>query len=191
MDAVTLLKQDHKTVDELFTKFEQAGPRAFKTKRRLVDRVIEELSVHAAIEEQIFYPATREFVPEIEDHVLESLEEHHIVKWTLSELEDLDPTDERFDAKVMVLIESVRHHVKEEERDMFPKVRKALGTSALRSLGERMQEAKEIVPRRPHPRMPDEPPGNVVAGSALALLDLARETVSTVRDQVRARGNGG
>jgi hypothetical protein len=130
-------------------------------------------------------------VPEIEEHVLESLEEHHIVKWTLSELEDLDPTDERFDAKVMVLIESVRHHVKEEERDMFPKVRKALGTSALRSLGERMQEAKEIVPRRPHPRMPDEPPGNVVAGSALALLDLARETVSTVRDQVRARGNGG
>jgi hemerythrin superfamily protein len=191
MDAVTLLKQDHKTVDELFTKFEQAGPRAFKTKRRLVDQVIEELSVHAAIEEQIFYPATREFVPEIEDHVLESLEEHHIVKWTLSELEDLDPTDERFDAKVMVLIESVRHHVKEEERDMFPKVRKALGTSALRSLGERMQEAKEIVPRRPHPRMPDEPPGNVVAGSAMALLDLARETVSTVRDQVRARGNGG
>src|SRR6187551_159496 len=111
MDAITLLKDDHKTVERLFKQFEKAGDRAFVEKRRIVDRIIEELSVHAAIEEQFFYPVTRATVPETEDIALESLEEHHIVKWLLSELADLDPTNERFDAKVTVLMENVRHHV--------------------------------------------------------------------------------
>jgi hemerythrin superfamily protein len=79
MDAITLLKADHKTVEGLFKKFEKAGDNAFKTKRDLVDKIIEELSVHAAIEEAVFYPAVREADEEIEDDVLESLEEHHIV----------------------------------------------------------------------------------------------------------------
>ena len=80
MDAITLLKNDHKTVERLFKQFEKAGDRALVEKRRIVDRIIEELSVHASIEEQYFYPATRATVPETEDIVLESLEEHHIVK---------------------------------------------------------------------------------------------------------------
>src|SRR6266511_4156089 len=112
MDAISLLKDDHKTVEALFKKFERAGERAHKTKRKIVDQIIAELSVHAAIEEQAFYPTTRTRVKAVEDEVLESLEEHHIVKWTLSELENMDAEDERFDAKVAVLIESVRHHVK-------------------------------------------------------------------------------
>src|SRR4051812_21522690 len=115
MDAITLLKNDHKTVEKLFKAFEKAGDGAKVRKRELVDKIIEELAIHAAIEEQVFYPAIRELVPESEDMVLESLEEHHIVKWTLSELEALSPENERFDAKVIVLTESVRHHVEEEE----------------------------------------------------------------------------
>ena len=99
MDAITLLKDDHKTVERLFKQFEKAGDRALVEKRRIVDRIIEELSVHASIEEQYFYPATRATVPETEDIVLESLEEHHIVKWVLSELDSMDPEDERFDAR--------------------------------------------------------------------------------------------
>ena len=91
MDAIVLLKDDHKTVEKLFKQFEKAGDNAAKTKRDLVDQIIEELSVHAYIEEQIFYPVAREAVPETEDHVLESLEEHHIVKWVLEELRDMDP----------------------------------------------------------------------------------------------------
>src|SRR5436189_2638489 len=111
MDAITMLRDDHKKVRELVTRFAQAGEHAHKTKRDVVDRIIEELAVHAAIEEQVFYPAVRSAVEEAEDEVLESLEEHHIVKWVLAELEDMAPEDERFEAKVTVLIENVRHHM--------------------------------------------------------------------------------
>ena len=159
----------------LFKKFEKAGPNAQKTKAELVEKIIEELSVHAAIEEQIFYPAIRKLVDETEETVLESLEEHHVVKWTLSELDGMTPDEERFDAKTMVLIESVRHHVKEEEGELFPTVREALGRKELGEIGDKMEKAKATAPRRPRPRTPDTPPGNLVTGPAAGLVDKARE----------------
>lgn len=148
-DAIVLLKNDHKTVDQLFKKFEQAGDKAFVTKRKLVDSMIEELTVHAFIEETIFYPTAREAVPETRDHVLESIEEHHVVMWLLSELVDLSPEEETFDAKVTVLIENVRHHVEEEEQEWFPRVREAMGRKRLQELGERLLAAKPEAPRNP------------------------------------------
>jgi hemerythrin-like domain-containing protein len=181
MDAITLLKDDHSTVKDLFRRFESAGDDALKTKREIVDRIIEELSVHSAIEEQLFYPAVRSDVEEAEDDVLESLEEHHIVKWTLSELEGMDPQDERFDAKVTVLIESVRHHIDEEENELFPKVRKAVGRKELQELGKQMKEAKQAAPTRPHPRSPDQPPGNLIMGPVAALLDAGKEALARAR----------
>ena len=180
MDAITLLKNDHKTVAALFKRFEQAGDKAFAEKRAIVDKIIEELAVHAAVEEQLFYPVTRATVPKVEDIALESLEEHHIVKWVLSELDDMSPEDERFDAKVTVLIENVRHHVKEEEEDYFPKVRDELGRNALNDLGEAMAEAKKAAPTHPHPRTPDTPPGNLVVGTAAGVVDRVGDTVNGV-----------
>ena len=177
MDAITLLKDDHKAVDKLFKSFEKAGDRAYKAKRDLVDRMIEELSVHAAIEEQVFYPEIRRRVPGQEDTTLESIEEHHIVKWVLSELEGMDPEHERFNAKVTVLIEQVRHHVEEEESEMFPAVRQALGRKQLQEIGETMEKARKMAPHRPHPRSPQEPPGNILAGAAAGVMDRAREAV--------------
>jgi hemerythrin superfamily protein len=149
MDAIVLLKDDHKTVEDLFKKFEKAGERAHKEKRRIVEQIVHELTTHAYIEEEIFYPAARAAVPETEDHVLESVEEHHVVVWMLSELQKLDPEDERYDAKVTVLIENVRHHVEEEEQEWFPKVREAMGRNQLRELGERMEKAKAEAPADP------------------------------------------
>lgn len=149
MDAIVLLKDDHKTVEKLFKEFERAGDRAVKTKRRLVDQMIKELTVHAYIEEQVFYPAARAAVPATTDHVLESIEEHHVVVWMLSELAGMDPANERFTAKVTVLIENVRHHVEEEEQDWFPQVRKAMGRNALQQLGEKMAAAKATAPADP------------------------------------------
>lgn len=148
-DAIVLLKEDHKTVEQLFKRFERAGDEAFAAKRELVDSIIEELTTHAYIEETIFYPAAREAVPQTEDHVLESIEEHHVVVWMLSELTTLEPQAENFDAKVTVLIENVRHHVEEEEQDWFPEVRKAMGRKQLQELGERMLAAKKDAPRDP------------------------------------------
>jgi hemerythrin superfamily protein len=178
MDAITLLKDDHKTVETLFKRFEKAGDRAHVEKRDIVDRFTEALSIHAAIEEQLFYPVVRATVPGTEDVALESLEEHHIVKWVLSELDHMAPEDERFDAKVTVLIENVRHHVREEENDFFPRVRDELGRNALNDLGDAMAEARRTAPTHPHPRSPDSPPGNVVVGAAAGVADRIGDTVS-------------
>jgi hemerythrin superfamily protein len=176
MDAVTLLRNDHKTVEGLFKKFEKAGPNAQKTKQDLVEKIVEELSIHAAIEEQVLYPAVRQAVPDATDDVLEALEEHHIVKWTLSELDGMGPEDERYTAKVTVLIESVRHHVEEEEGELFPKLRKAMKRKELEDLAQALEAAKKVAPTHPHPRAPDTPPGNVVAGAAAGALDKAQDT---------------
>jgi hemerythrin superfamily protein len=187
MNAITLLKNDHKTVEDLFKRFEKLGPRAYKSKYDVVERIVRELSIHAAIEEMVFYPAIREAVEQqddVDDMVLESLEEHHIVKWTLSELDGMSAEHERYDAKVTVLMESVRHHVKEEEKELFPKVNKLLGRSTLDELGDAMARLKKTAPTHPHPRSPDEPPGNLVAGAGAALVDKA---VDTGRKMVRQK----
>jgi hemerythrin superfamily protein len=150
VDGIVLLKDDHKTVSGLFRQFEKIKKTgSTSTKRKLVDEIIRELTTHAYIEETIFYPAAREEVPETDEHVLESVEEHHVVVWLLSELKDLDPAHETFDAKVTVLIENVRHHVEEEEQEWFPEVRKALGRNRLRELGEQMAAAKANAPDDP------------------------------------------
>lgn len=180
MDAITLLKDDHRTVAQLFRRFEQAGERAHVQKRQIVDRIIEELSVHTAIEEQVFYPVARAAVPATEDIVLESLEEHHIVKWLLSELADMDPAHERFNAKVTVLIENVRHHVEEEENEFFPKVREQLGRNDLADLGAALADAKKSAPTRPHPRMPDAGPAGGVTGALTAVVDRVSDQISGI-----------
>ena len=176
-DAIASLKEDHKKVKALFREFEKAGETAHAKKKDLVTQMIRELSVHASIEEQVFYPACKAEVPDAKDEILEGLEEHHVVKWTLAELEDMDPSDERYKAKVTVLIESVRHHIEEEEGEMFPQVREALGRKALQELGEELEAAKKIAPTRPHPKAPDEPPGNIVAGAVAGVVDKARDAL--------------
>ena len=178
MDAITLLRNDHKAVELLFRHFEKAGDGAHVEKRRLVDQIIEALSIHASIEEQVFYPVARATVPKTEDIALESLEEHHIVKWLLAELADLDPTHERFNAKVTVLIENVRHHVKEEEKDFFPIVRDALGRKALGDLGDALAEAKKHAPTHPHPKSPDVPPANALVGAIIGAVDRVGDNIS-------------
>ena len=165
------MKDDHRQVETLFTKFEGLGPRAHKTKVDLVRQMTVALSMHAAIEEQVFYPAVRRAVSSLGDEVLEALEEHHVVKWTLSELEGMTAEDERFQPKVTVLMENVRHHVREEERDLFPQVRKAMSAAQLQELGQGLQAAKDGAPTRPHPRSPDTPPGNVITAALVAPLD--------------------
>ncbi|WP_329112700.1 hemerythrin domain-containing protein [Streptomyces sp. NBC_01353] len=149
MDAIVLLREDHKTVEKLFKRFEKTGDDDHSARRDIADEVIEELTAHAWIEEQIFYPAAREAAPETKDHILESIEEHHAVVWMLSELKGMDVSDERFKAKMSVLMENVRHHVEEEEKDWFPDVRKAMGRNRLVELGEQLQTAKSDAPRDP------------------------------------------
>ena len=174
-DVIAVLKADHHDVEQLFRSFEKAGDHAYAEKRDLADRMISALSVHAAVEEQILYPWVRATIQDADDQTLEALEEHHVVKWLLSEIEDMDPEHERFDAKVTVLTESVRHHVREEETEMFVSLRQVGTRAELLDLGEQITEAKRTAPTRPHPRSADTPPMNLIGGTVNAALDHARE----------------
>jgi hemerythrin-like domain-containing protein len=185
-DALALLKQDHHEVAQLFKRFEQTGNGARKAKQDLVERISEALSRHASIEELVFYPAVRAEVKGSDSDILEALEEHHVVKLLLRELESLDPTAERFDAKVTVLIENVRHHVKEEEQALFPKVRKRINRARLLEIGDELRAARPGVPTRPHPGAPDTPPANAIVGGAVAAMDKARTAGKRAVDLVLA-----
>jgi hemerythrin superfamily protein len=148
-DAIVLLKEDHKEVRRVFKEFQKAGPNAQKTKGKLVDKMLELLTVHTYVENECMYPAVRDRVPDLEQHVLESFEEHHVADVLCIELAAMSPDDERFDAKATVLIENVTHHIEEEESAWFPQVRAALGRKELQELGEQILQMKKKAPRRP------------------------------------------
>jgi hemerythrin-like domain-containing protein len=143
MDAIKLLKDDHKKVKSLFREYEGAGDRAYQTKARIAEQVFAELEVHSKIEEEIFYPAVQaKGSKDGKEVVLEGYEEHHVVDVLINELKALDPQDDRFDAKFKVLTENVEHHIEEEESEMLPDAAKKLGDDVDR-LAEQMARRKE------------------------------------------------
>jgi hemerythrin superfamily protein len=148
-DAIVLLKNDHKEIRKVFRDFEAAGDSALKRRGQLVDKMLELLTVHTYIENECMYPRTRELVPDLEEDVLESYEEHHVADVLCMELAAMSSDDERFVAKTTVLIENVTHHMEEEEKEWFPKVREALGRKQLQEIGAEMTELRKKAPRRP------------------------------------------
>ncbi|MFD3810899.1 hemerythrin domain-containing protein [Rhodococcus sp. NPDC058639] len=148
-DALVILKNDHKEIRKLFRDFRSAGDNAVKTKSAIVDKIITALTVHTYIENEVLYPRVRDLVPELEDDVLESYEEHHVADVLISELAAMSPDDERFDAKTTVLIENVEHHIEEEEDEWFPQVRESLGRKTLQEIGAELLECKEKAPTSP------------------------------------------
>ena len=148
-DAIVILKEDHKEIRRLFREFQKAGENARVTKGKIVDKILEALTVHTYLENEVMYPEVRKLLPDLEDDVLESYEEHHVADVLCMELAAMKPDDERFDAKTTVLIESVEHHIEEEEEEWFPKVREGLGRKQLQEIGARMEELRPSAPRRP------------------------------------------
>jgi hemerythrin superfamily protein len=148
-DAIVLLKADHKEIKKVFREFQAAGENATKQKGDLVARMIELLTVHTYIENEVMYPEVRRLLPDLEDDVLESYEEHHVADLLVAELHAMSPDNERFDAKTTVLIENVTHHIEEEEGEWFPQVREGLGRKQLGQLGRLLLDAKERAPRSP------------------------------------------
>jgi hemerythrin-like domain-containing protein len=135
--AVSLLKEDHDKVQSLFDKFEatESGP----AKRKIVREALTELKVHAAIEEEIFYPAVRKAIGK--EIMNEADEEHHVAKLLIAELDSMKGSESHFDAKFIVLAENVRHHIKEEENEMLPKAKSVKLDFA--ALAEKMKSRKE------------------------------------------------
>jgi hemerythrin-like domain-containing protein len=138
MDAVELLKDDHEKIQDLFDDFEDTQDT--DARRQICEKVHNMLTLHSRIEEDIFYPAVRAELGD-DDLVDEAEEEHHVAKMVLSELENMPAGDERYAAKFTVLVESVRHHIREEESEMFPQARKS--NLDLEELGEQMAALKQ------------------------------------------------
>jgi iron-sulfur cluster repair protein YtfE (RIC family) len=143
MDAFDFIKQDHEKFRKMFKEFEEAGDRAYKTKQDIATRLFDELAAHETMEEEIFYPAIKESASsQGKELVLEGFEEHHVADEIIAELKELDPEAENYDAKFKVLQENVEHHLDEEESDLFPEAREALGDRA-DEIGEQLQARKK------------------------------------------------
>jgi hemerythrin-like domain-containing protein len=148
-NPIEMLKQDHRKVKDLFAEYESAGENATRKKQGIAEKVFTELEVHSSLEEEIFYPAVRDNGDEEGARlVAEATEEHRLVKILIDELRGLDADDEQFEAKFKVLSENVEHHADEEEREMFPVAREALGERIDRIGQEMHQRKQELVRER-------------------------------------------
>lgn len=143
-DATKLLKDDHKKVKALFEEADELSDRATAKRRAIFEEIRTELTVHAKIEEEIFYPAMQKSRDkEAKEQVLEAFEEHAIAKMLIKQLEESDADDETFKAKLKVLKDVILHHAKEEEKEMFPEAKKLMSTEELKALGVKMQNRKQ------------------------------------------------
>lgn len=148
MNAIELLKSQHRAVERLFAQIEKA--KTADAKQKLFVEIADSLAVHATVEEHQFYPTVR--AKRTEDILLEALEEHVGIKRVLADLLATDAKNPTFDAKIKVLTEQVEHHVKEEESDLFPKVKKILGAEELQALGQNMEAEQIEIEEKGQPR---------------------------------------
>jgi hemerythrin superfamily protein len=181
-NAVELLRKDHQTVKALFREFDAAEHP--DEKERIVKRSLDELEVHASVEEKIFYPAVREDSPDAADKLDEALEEHHAARLLMHELRGMSAEDERFDAKFRVLTEMVKHHVKEEEAEMFARAR--TGHLDLNGLAKRLQAAKTSLTTKRRPKEQPEKRAST-AGNKRPRSQSRARPAKAVRRKVKRR----
>jgi hypothetical protein len=181
--VIALIKADHATVDRLFRRYKGLSARSIKSRRNMADRVIKELSVHAAVEENVLYPVARTTVPKGDELVTEALHEHRSLKKALAALEKCPPDDLAFDDLMTDIEKEVRHHVKEEEGPggILRELRKHTPREQLVRMAKLTRQAKQAAPTRPHPKAPDTPPANIVTGAMTGMLDKARDKLARRR----------
>ncbi len=139
-DAISLLKKDHRDMEDAFKKFEKLGEKKIAEKKRLADKIGSDLLKHMTVEEEIFYPNVKEAIKSVEDVVNEGIVEHSAAKVLIKELKEMKGDEELFESKMHVLEEQISHHVEEEEKEMFPKVAKS--SIDLQALGQQLAERK-------------------------------------------------
>lgn len=181
IDAIELLTRDHTDVEALFQQYEGAAEPAEQT--RIVHQVIHDLAVHGEIEELLFYPRMRRALADGNELADEALEEHLQIKRTLNDLDKMSAQDDGFDARMKELMAEVRHHVEEEETELFPQIRDAMDADDLLTLGTSLQHAKAMVPSRPHPSAPTGPVGKLLTSAPVTLVDRVRDAVRSWRDE--------
>ncbi|PWU47270.1 hemerythrin [Micromonospora globispora] len=176
-DVVDVLMADHREVEAIFVELEsrQGTP---EHRRQLADVVIAELVRHSVAEEAYVYPAARKALPDGDQIAEHEISEHADAERTMKELEALDPSDPRFDELLTQLTATIRHHVQDEESDLFPRLRAAVAREELVELAGKVEKAKKAAPTRPHPAAPDHPPANKMLAPGTGLVDRMRDALS-------------
>ncbi len=178
-DVITELTKDHNELRELFDRIRRS--RSDAKKAELAREIITELVKHSVAEEQYLYPAARRVLPDgdvLADH---EIAEHAEVERLLATLEKLEPGEPSFETVVEEVVTSTLHHVEDEEKDLFPRLRKALDQAELDRLGDAVRLAKQTAPTHPHPTAPDRPPFNWVGDPMAGLVDRVRDAFTGSR----------
>jgi hemerythrin superfamily protein len=175
-----VIVSDHRGVESLFQELETTTTSP-EHRRQLADHVITELVRHSVAEEQYLYPAVREHLPDGDKLAEQELEHHAQAETTMAELENISPASPQFELLLGKLIADVRHHIRGEEDDLLPRLRKALTVEDLRELGEKVLSTKEIAPTRPHPAAADRLPAAQVLHPGSGLVDKVREALTGCR----------
>jgi hemerythrin superfamily protein len=184
-DVIEVLEHDHREVEQMFSELEAlrgaSTDEARSRRKDLTDRVTIELVRHSVAEEVLVYPKVEDKVSaEQAEH---AREEHAEAEETMHRLEKLDADDPRFDDELATLMAEIRHHIEDEEGQMFASMRQAINADELRNLGASVEGFKKVAPTRPHPNVPNEPLPRMAAGPAASLFDR-------MRDLATGRGRG-
>jgi hemerythrin superfamily protein len=176
-DVIEILEQDHREVEEMFAELESlrgASTEEEQERRKAVtEQVTIELVRHSVAEEVLVYPRVEDKVSAEEaEH---AREEHAEAEETLHRLEKLDADDPAFDDELATLMAEIRHHIADEEGEMFAHMRQVIDADELRTLGARVEAFKKVAPTRPHPNVPNEPLPRMAAGPAASLFDRMRD----------------
>ena len=179
-DVIEVLEHDHREVEEMFKELEGlrgASTEEDKARRKeITEDVTIELVRHSVAEEVIVYPKVEEKVSS--EEVEHAREEHAEAEETLQRLEKLDADDPSFDDELATLMEEIRHHIEDEEGEMFAHMRQVMDEDELRTLGSRVEAFKKVAPTRPHPNVPTEALPRTAAGPAASMLDRMRDLAS-------------
>jgi hemerythrin-like domain-containing protein len=176
-DVIEVLEHDHREIEEMFGELESlrgvADDDAKSRRKGLTEQVTVELVRHSVAEEVLVYPQVEDNFSA--DEVEHARKEHAEAEETLARLEKLNANDPNFDDELSTLMDEIRHHIKEEEGQMFAHMRQVIDAEDLRKLGPRVQTFKKVAPTRPHPNVPNEPLPRTAAGPAASMLDRMRD----------------
>ncbi|PZS36951.1 MAG: hemerythrin [Pseudonocardiales bacterium] len=181
-DVIMLLTEQHTEVNDMFAQLEQMDGATDDKVQRFAQQVVTSLVKHSVAEEVYLYPAVRKVLPGGDDIADHELSEHDEAEQTMKRLEALTPTEGQFWPTMHELIGEIRHHVQDEENDLFPKLRAACSEDQLQELGRKVEQVQKVAPTRPHPASPSE-------GAALAALAPGAGLVDRVRDALSGRGH--
>jgi hemerythrin superfamily protein len=176
-DVIEILEHDHREVEQMFDELEslrgQSSEDAKTRRKDLMEQVVIELVRHSVAEEILVYPQVASKIGE--DQAKHAREEHAEAEETMARLEKLDPDDSAFDEELSTLMREIRHHISEEEGEMFAQMRQTFDEDELRSMGTRVEAFKKVAPTRPHPSVPNEALPRLAVGPVASLLDRMRD----------------